>query len=493
MAMVLLFAAWVLPWWAAWWLTACCLRTGTRGVGRPGNAETVLCASLAIGIGLGASSCVYYLELRSLGVPGSFSQVAELAIWAAVACLLRRMHGCARDERCTLPDSPAPFLFARSNAALKWTFCLAVGLTALGTIAHVIDEPLGGWDAWAFWNQRARFLFRAGDGWRQAFTPAFSHVDYPLLIPVSIARCWNCLQADPGWVPAGIGIAFVFATLALLVSGVCCLRGQTQGWIAGLVLMGTVRFVRTGADQYADVPLAFFILATVLLLALHEAHPHRPRGMLYLAGVTAGLAAWTKNEGLLFVLVAGIAHCGVAAFQGRWKAGMIDLSQMSLGALPVLAVVLLFKGGLESQNDLLAGQGAGATLQRLTDPSRYLLIGQSFVSSLFTVAKPLAIVLPACAYLLGRARSLPHRATGLGRTVGVLALMLAGYCGTYVCTPHDLEWHLSTSFDRLILQIWPTGLLAYFLWVQTPDELLAAHESDRRTDLWSVPSPRKAA
>lgn len=483
MAMLLL-AAWLLPGWAAWYLTAGCLRSAPNDAGRQCKAEIVLCASLAAGIGLGLSSCVYFLELMWLGTPGIVCRIAELAIWTGIACLLRHIYrqfgdGSCRAEWRSLSASaprhqnsilPLP---EKWNNALSWAFWLVAALTLTGAVGHVIDEPHGGWDAWAFWNQRAKFLFRAGDDWRQAFAPAFSHVDYPLLIPLSISRSWNYLESDLGWVPPALGIVFVFATLALIVSGIYCLRGRTQGWLAGLVLMGTVRFVRTGADQYADVPLAFFILATVLLLTLYEANPRHPREMLLLAGLTAGLAAWTKNEGLLFLLVAGIAHFITAIWHGRWKAGLVDVARMSLGALPVLLVVLLFKAGLTSQNDLVAGQGAGATWERLADPARYALIAQSFVFSLFTVAKPLAIVLPVCAVLLGRAHSKPHGNAGWCRTVIVLALMLAGYCGTYLCTPHDLSWHLSTSFDRLILQIWPTVLLAYFLWVQTPEELLA--------------------
>jgi hypothetical protein len=41
-------------------------------------------------------------------------------------------------------------------------------------------------------------------------------------------------------------------------------------------------------------------------------------------------------------------------------------------------------------------------------------------------------------------------------TLLLLGLMLGSYFAIYVISPHDLHWHLSRSFDRLLLQLWPT-------------------------------------
>jgi hypothetical protein len=45
----------------------------------------------------------------------------------------------------------------------------------------------------------------------------------------------------------------------------------------------------------------------------------------------------------------------------------------------------------------------------------------------------------------------------------VLALMLASYYLVYVTTPFDISWHVSTSIDRLLIQLWPSLVLAVFL------------------------------
>ena len=81
------------------------------------------------------------------------------------------------------------------------------------------------------------------------------------------------------------GASFTFTAVGLLATGVCRLRSHSQGLLAGMVLLGTKAFVTLGAAQYADVPLAFFILATVLLLGLDDASEHSSRGLLLLAGL----------------------------------------------------------------------------------------------------------------------------------------------------------------------------------------------------------------
>ena len=40
------------------------------------------------------------------------------------------------------------------------------------------------------------------------------------------------------------------------------------------------------------------------------------------------------------------------------------------------------------------------------------------------------------------------------------AVMLAGYSVVYLLTPFDVVWLISTTFDRLTLQVWPVLVLA---------------------------------
>jgi hypothetical protein len=45
----------------------------------------------------------------------------------------------------------------------------------------------------------------------------------------------------------------------------------------------------------------------------------------------------------------------------------------------------------------------------------------------------------------------------------VLGLMLVSYYVVYVTTPFDITWHVTTSVDRLLVQLWPALVLTVFL------------------------------
>ena len=102
----------------------------------------------------------------------------------------------------------------------------------------------------------------------------WSHPDYPLLIPASIARSWEFSRPGDAAGP-GCRRAVVYLrdhwNLSLFPFRVFV--GERQGLLAGLVLLGTPFLILHGASQYADVPLSFFFVATVVLLFLHAQRP----------------------------------------------------------------------------------------------------------------------------------------------------------------------------------------------------------------------------
>jgi hypothetical protein len=461
--MILLMASLLAPWLFAYALLRCGDPAGRSEAGR------CLHACLAVGMGMGLSSCSYFLWILCVGPPGRVFWIAE-SLGFALGGLLVLAARRGRPSIIGMPAATAPSL-RRWHVLLTAVFIAALVLAAVGMRGTYVARPYGDWDAWAIWNMRARFLFGLGDQWRQAFLAKYPHGDYPLLIPLTNARWWSCLGRDPTWVPAVVGALFTFAAAGLLATGIGRLRGRGLGLLAGTVLLGTEAFRSLGAAQYADVPLAFFILGSVLLLALDDAAEQSSRGLLLLAGLSAALAAWTKNEGLLFLVVVLAVRSIVV---GRRSGGRPMLRQLALllaGAAPVLAVVILFKLSVASGNDLVGGQSAQASLPRLVDAWRYWLVTKALVHHAVALSDGYVVVFPLCFWLLGRGPRRPRLA--LAGIVGVVGLMLAGYFFIYIVTPHDLKWHLSTSVLRLLLHLWPAAILAVFLALSDPVQLLA--------------------
>jgi len=292
-------------------------------------------------------------------------------------------------------------------------------------------------------------------------------------VPSGNARLWSYLGGEPAWAPWLLGTLFTFATVGVLAAGLSRLRSRSQGLLAGLVLLGVVAFLQRGAWQYADVPLAFYLLATVLLSLLYDAAERPPAGLLVLSGLMAGMAAWTKNEGLLLLVILPATRAAILWRRGCARQAPRELLQWVLGAAPLLAVVAMQKLCLAGSNYLVNDRTWEAVLRQLADGSRYWQVMQSLLLYTARIARPFAIVLPLSALLLGRAHKPAPGRRGLSGAFLVLALQLAGYFFVYVLTPCDLQWHLATSTDRLLLQLCPLCLLVLFVWLATPEEVFA--------------------
>jgi hypothetical protein len=416
----------------------------------------LLRASLGAGLGLGIGSMLFFLA-RSMAAPQAALPLEGILVVAlAGACAWF-----GRGQKCVFCDAPAGGADQREIGS-GWLFgsgALLIAAAAMATYAlFSIMAPVGEWDAWSIWNLRAKFLALGGDHWRDGFSTliAWSHPDYPLLVPASIAQVWQAAGGDSPVAPILVQGILLFACAGLLYAGVEILRGRTQAALALLALLGASTFARNGAAQYADIPLSFFILAAALLMILEE----RFSTAGVLAGLSLGFAAWTKNEGLLFVAAALVAR---AVFL---RPSVMCWARLGAGFAPAAAVVVFFKLHDAPANDLLAS----AKLSRLAEFGRYWAVTYEFVHQILIfggyVISPV-LVLGVYAWLLGvpeeQKRSRANRAL-----LAMLALMLAGDFAIYILSANDLDWQLGTSLSRVLLQVWPLTVLTLFAFLAAP-------------------------
>lgn len=430
----------------------------------------LLTGSLSVGLGFGLTSALYFLWILIAGRFGTGFLLLEsglLLILAGAFFLARpKWEGFRFLRRDVSPGTTSP----------RWYFVLSFyGILALSILAFLyllLNRPHGGWDAWAMWNMRARFLFRGGDHWQAVFSVLGElHPDYPFLVPGIVARAWSYLGSEPVSVPSMVSLGFTLATVFLLVSSLRVLRGGAQGYVAGIALLGTAAFVRHGASQYADVYIGYFFLASLVLASLALDGEKENRGLTILAGAAAALAAWTKNEGILFLFLFLAAGTLVSVMIDGAKPGLRRLALLAAGALPVALLVVFFKVRLSPPTDILAEQQGGPLIARLLDPSRYATVAKAFLVEI--VWKFLLPVSAAYLLLLGVDRD---RARGKGFlvSVAVVLAMFVSYFMVYVTTSKPLEWHLRFSLDRVLVQLWPSFLFSFFLLVRVPESLLVA-------------------
>lgn len=424
------------------------------------------------GLGFGLASGLYFLRL--LVWPGQdgylMVSLAFLAGMTAVAARTRRWPWVGLEYP---TQSPA------LQAALVLIALLVLALAAYNLLINGLILSHGDFDAQMIWNMRARFIFRSGNEWAQAFSPLIDpdfHQDYPLLIPLNVVAGWNTLGGENLRVPLAQALFFGLGTPVMLFFGLSHLRSPGLGALGAALLAVSPFWLSVSSFQTADAPLAFFFLAAALMLII--AAREQAAGAFFLFGLAAGLSGWTKNEGLVFILFCAITLFGVVrpARKG-WLAFLSGL------VLP-LTVILTFKACFPVPNDVISAQELGNVLPRLADPARYAQIAAHLLRELSQLAgwaPSMAII--GMLGLFWLAWCAPRESTlrtGI-HAVGLLTLLQFGaYLGIYLITPRDLTWHLMYSMDRLLLQLFPLGLLLVLVTVNTPERALR-HEANSET------------
>ncbi|MBL9212174.1 MAG: glycosyltransferase family 39 protein [Opitutaceae bacterium] len=437
------------------WLLGGLIVAAVRPAGEAGNGDRLLHLSLGLLVGLGVTSTGFFFASLASSRPALLSGAVELALGLALAWMGWRRRAVAL-RTSAIAVTPA-----------SWRQWLLASVLAQAVLVAVVcgwrayqAEPYGGWDGWAIWNLHARLMLRAGPEWPALLAePAISwtHPDYPRLLPAAVARLWAWGGQETSAAAALVAVAFALAALGILLAVLARCRGWTVAFAGALLLVSTPFFVTFAPNQHADIPLGGFLLAAMGLLVLSGDGPE-PRAGLWLAGLCAGLAAWTKNEGLLFAL-------GFALVAGGWawrRHGVRALVGLATGLGVGLVPVAVFKFGFAPANDLVSAP-LGPRLAHVVDVARHATILGSFGRELLRFgewawAPFLAMALPFAAWRQRR------RSTGTARVLWVvIGLMLAGYYGVYLLTPQDLAWHLNTSLVRLLLQLWPLAILAWAL------------------------------
>jgi hypothetical protein len=490
--------------------------------GRPRDlADRLIGLAAGFGLGMGIVAALDFLWVAVIGRASRGIVIMDLAVLAIVFLAHRLSH-----KPCVLvTGSSRVFGWASGSIALFFT---VIALGIVGTV--MLRAPDGAWDAIAIWNVHAKFLNASStQGWKAVFDPIMelSHPDYPPLIPAAVARGWTYAGQSIPLVPMMLALGFTLALLTLITAAVASARGGILGALACAVLAASPIFLGTALSQYADMPLAFFFLLAVSLL--HRAdREHEPRpGLHVLAGLAAGMAALTKNEGALFVLALGAGRLLYLVLVDRSRRQLKSLVWLLMGMAPILCVLLFYKS-FPPPNYFVAGGGKDFWKKLLSRPRALLIIDQlldelgkphsfsvGFVQRTrtwhwhFLAASSFVLLFGLDRRRLARRLSklglalvvfglvadiVATRAAtgtfgwhwpvailaalsivGLGfdltrlrhpsflAATATLVLVNAGYFVVYLLTPLDLRWQLMFSIERLVFHTMPLAIFVAFL------------------------------
>lgn len=445
-----------------------------------GNGRLLLCSGLAPFLGFGLCSVSLFLfgylfdGLAFVAMSGE--AIALFCMFLVAVWIITQRRSDSNASEFSLPPLPR-----RKHFFLLFA-CLFFSLARFGAEywQSSLEHPHGWWDAIMIWNCRARFWLTTQFGFAHAFeVDSFGHADYPILLPLTVARLWVYEGVDTTQAPKIIGLYFGLAGMWCLATILLVTKGWTHAVIGLVILSGTPGWAEQSAWQLADIPLAGYFLASLCCMFCADRFSSIRRELDFLTGFMLGCAAWTKNEGIVFAVVSFVAITGFRLM--RLNKRQAEFSQRSDLAWPLIAglaipaiTLLTFKLTIAPANDILEGQTLSLCAERLTDSERWRVIASHAVGEVMSLRDGMHndLILPILATIIAM---IGFRASRINifRLLPLMAIITAttiSYLSAYLITPHELTWHLGTSIFRLAMQLWPALLLIALLTTQPVSE-----------------------
>ncbi|MEK6371754.1 MAG: hypothetical protein AABO58_03575 [Acidobacteriota bacterium] len=313
-----------------------------------------------------------------------------------------------------------------TRCAVHWidlaTVVLVAGYARFATIGPTAETDFIG-----IWGVKAKeFWLAGGIDWKFLENPfnQFAHVDYPLLVPLVfdvhavVAGGWP--DRWLGVVNVGLGIATLLLLRAFLA------EEARKPLLLALATLACVGVAFAPWIGLAEGALVAFGTAGLLFVRRGDVS----RGALYL-----GLAAMCKNEGLTLIGAAAVAMAiaGNARKIARlWPAAAVVVPWMVVRSIHHLQTDLTTSG---------VGERAVEHLANLRPMFEAMLR--------YPVGRPLLWLAIAAAIVIG-AREVGGRERFLAAAI---ALQLLFFVAAYVITPHDVEWHVRWSWERIVDQL----------------------------------------
>lgn len=316
-----------------------------------------------------------------------------------------------------------------------------LGGLVLAVVASVLVHPVTLWDGRSIWLFHAKRFFLHGMmplADLQAGDLAWSHPEYPPLWPAWLAL-WSGLAGTWNERAASLGAPLLLGGVLLLFWSLARARlGRIAGSAVAFAALAGVAYLSTGA--YGDGVLMLLLGVEFLALASPGREP--------LGWLAAAAAALTKFEGLVFAAIVAVA-CEAVARSGRGRPPAVRLAPFA-ALLPGLAWLAWSRAvGLEGVfHDIRWGEVGADLGGRLAIVARGALTAASTTTYIrcqgwLVEGAAGAIAGVACGAVL------PSR--GGWSALAVTAALVLTIFGILVVTPLDLQWHVGTSIDRLLI------------------------------------------
>ncbi len=302
-----------------------------------------LLVAFSFGLGLGLLSYGMFI-MAGLGLILSFQSILiTLLIISLFAYYFLRKGKFFNKSSCEAsPDFPG-FVNPVSTQKREGKFSILVLLTILYIIFQIfivfwysLNVPVSAWDDFFNFATKAKVIYFEGslDQIRHLTYPS-----YPLLVP--LAQVWIALSLGM-WDDQLIKIIFPMAFLSFLIIYFYTLKFFTdgRGGIYGLgLLLSSSFFILHATINYSDFYQMYYNYVTIFLILIWTRV--KTNGLLVLISLFAGLSAFTKIEGLGYLMLHLILLLIILTSQ-KQEGRILKIKRFLMFALPSLSLYFLY-------------------------------------------------------------------------------------------------------------------------------------------------------
>ncbi len=336
---------------------------------------------------------------------------------------------------------------------------------AMTGVYHLMSHQVHGHaDAYAFWNLKARFMAAGQSHWPHLFSPELTQSDYPLLFSSGLARGWRYAlnHLTPTWPMA---MSFVFAGILLLLtfSAIKLEQGVKRGLLGVIILAGGMPFLLFHvSSQYADHLYACYLLGVMVLI--DQACQAQGKRLLWCyAGLLAGIASATKNEGLVLCLTLTLSI--LLLNDNRIK----KLVWLILGMLPFVSWNILCKLTASQLNPLFIQSPDDGPFQRLLQWERHQAVLSTFLRVIrYDFDWRMLLLLVTLPLVMGVKKTLVREPMFKIWLLVLILNALAYELVFAVLSYGDVREFAGQGINRVCLHLWPLVVWGCLRWLKDP-------------------------
>lgn len=261
---------------------------------------------ISYGIGLGCIS----LEMLMFYMVGiKFSVPAIVLPWSFIFAINLFRYIKAGGRLVFLKDvSHSP----EGNRYLNIFLVAGITIETVYAFFRALIKPIESYDAIAIYAIKSKIFFLAGSIPQNYFSTliqGFPHPDYPLNIPLVESFLYLAMRHLNEELVKIIFPLFFLGILCILYFAIRRFASRTYSLVFTFLLASIPQFNAYAANAYQELPLAFYYLVSAVFLFIWIDDKDNLRA-LSVSAVMVALAAWTKNEGLLYCVINTILVLG---------------------------------------------------------------------------------------------------------------------------------------------------------------------------------------